>query len=83
LHVIADFDIMQILGARFDYAYLPVDGTRGGILVAWLPSIWSISNVSCLDYSLSGKVRQLSSGAVWSLSMVYGPARDAEKTAFL
>jgi hypothetical protein len=28
-------------------------------------------------------VRQLSSGAVWSLSVVYGPARDAEKTAFL
>jgi exonuclease III len=54
-HVIADFDIMQILNARFDYAYLPVDGTRGGILVAWLPSIWSISNVSCLITLSQGK----------------------------
>jgi exonuclease III len=83
LHVISDFDIMQILDVRFDYAYLPADQTRGGILVAWLPGVWSISNVSCRNCSISAKVRQLSSGVVWSLSVVYGPARGEEKTAFL
>jgi exonuclease III len=83
MHVISDFDVMQILGARFDYAYLLADQTRRGILVAWLPSIWSISNVSCRNRSLLAKVRQLSSGAAWSLSVVYGPAREEEKTTFI
>jgi hypothetical protein len=52
LHVIIDFNVMQILSARFDYAYLLADGTRGGILVTWLPINWSISNVSCCNHSL-------------------------------
>jgi hypothetical protein len=28
MHVISDFDVMQILDARFDYAYLLADQTR-------------------------------------------------------
>jgi exonuclease III len=83
LHVMTDFDIVQILGESFDYAYLLVDDTRGGILVAWLPSVWSFSNILCQNRSISRKLRQLSSVAIWSLSVVHGPARDAEKVAFL
>jgi exonuclease III len=35
LHVITAYDVMHILGARFDYAYLLAVQTRGGILVGW------------------------------------------------
>jgi exonuclease III len=46
MDAISDFDIMQILGAGFDYFFLPVVQTRGGILVAWKPSAWNVSNTS-------------------------------------
>jgi exonuclease III len=28
-------DVLSILGPGFDYFFLPADGVRGGILVAW------------------------------------------------
>jgi hypothetical protein len=34
LDVVTDYDVMQILGAQFDYALLSAIHTRGGILVA-------------------------------------------------
>jgi exonuclease III len=39
IHVILVFDLMQIVGAGFDYFFLPVVQTRGGILVAWKSDI--------------------------------------------
>jgi hypothetical protein len=36
LDVISDYDVMQILGAGFQYVYLPGVHTRGGVLVAGL-----------------------------------------------
>jgi exonuclease III len=36
LSVISDFDIMQILGAGYNYVFLVASHTRGGILVIWL-----------------------------------------------
>jgi exonuclease III len=33
--VLNDFDIMQLLGPSFDYFYLPMAQTQGGILIAW------------------------------------------------
>jgi hypothetical protein len=48
-----DYDIMQLLGGGFDYTYLHVIHTRGGILVAWHYTSWSASNISTRLYSLS------------------------------
>jgi exonuclease III len=36
LVVILPYDVMNIIRPGFDYVYLPVVQTRGGILVAWL-----------------------------------------------
>jgi exonuclease III len=35
MHVISDYDVIQILGPNYDYTYLPTTLTRGGIMVAW------------------------------------------------
>jgi hypothetical protein len=40
LHVIDDSLVCNMLGPSFDYAYLPTDGSRGGILVAWRRDWW-------------------------------------------
>jgi hypothetical protein len=53
LHVINDYNVMQILGSGFDYSYLPTDDTRGGILVAWHSATWTVSSTSSLTRSLS------------------------------
>jgi exonuclease III len=45
LSVISDFDIMQILGAGYDYVFIPASHTRGGILVAWCSTSWTVSSV--------------------------------------
>jgi hypothetical protein len=74
---------MQIFGMGFDYAFLPVVQTRGGIIVAWSFAIWSLSRISHCLYSLSTFVLHLVTGAAWALSTVYEPAREEEKDDFL
>lgn len=53
---INDYTLMQIVGAGFDYTYLPAARTRGGILVEWKSFIWSFTNISLHTYSRSGRV---------------------------
>jgi exonuclease III len=57
LSVISYFDVIQIIGVGFDYYFLPVVGTRRGILVAWRPSSWSVSSSSHRTYSVSIKIK--------------------------
>lgn len=83
LSVISDFDVMQILGPGYDYSYLPAEGTRGGILVAWKASIWSVTHIRPRTYSISARVRLIADDSEMWLMMVYGPSRDADKPAFL
>jgi hypothetical protein len=40
-----DFDVLQLLGQGFGYAYLQSVQTHGGILLAWSLSSWSASNM--------------------------------------
>ncbi|PNT71297.1 hypothetical protein BRADI_2g25972v3, partial [Brachypodium distachyon] len=38
LHLITSSIVLQCLGAEFsDFFFLPAEGTRGGILLAWKP----------------------------------------------
>jgi hypothetical protein len=62
---------MRMCRTSFDYAFLPVIQTRGDIIVAWCPNIWSLSGISNCTYSLSATVLQLAIGAVWVLTTVY------------
>jgi hypothetical protein len=66
--------VVQLLGAGFDYAFLPA--MHISILVAWHSAIRSASSKSALEFSVLVKLRQASGG-------VYGPANDASKPAFL
>jgi hypothetical protein len=61
--IIADFDISQLLGADFDYAYLPASHTRGGILVTWHASVWLASNIATHQFSFSAKMRHAFEGS--------------------
>jgi hypothetical protein len=83
LDVISPFDIMQIVGAGFDYFYHPAISTRGGILVAWQASTWSVSCTSIRWFSVSAKVRHVSSDHKWWLSSISGLSRDVDRPDFL
>jgi exonuclease III len=40
--VFSDYGVMQLLRRGFDYLYLPAIHNRGGILLAWRSSCWSV-----------------------------------------
>jgi exonuclease III len=46
LNVISPYDLIQIVGLRFDYFYLPAEETCGGILLAGCSSVWLVTNTS-------------------------------------
>jgi hypothetical protein len=83
LDVITDFDVIQILGSGFNYDYLPIVQTRGGILLGWCNSAWVVANPSTRSYSICARVRLASGGPEWWLSTVYGLSHEANKPAFL
>jgi hypothetical protein len=78
-----DYDILQMLGQGFDYAFLPSIQTHGGILIAWSHSSWSVSNIAMGSYSVTTKVKHVNGGLKWWLTTVYGPMVYSEKLAFL
>jgi hypothetical protein len=77
--------ILETLGSEFnDYVYLPAQGTRGGILLAWKSRDVSIKDLMFTANTLSAKVATPSSAATpWCITIVYGPQTDDEKIAFL
>jgi hypothetical protein len=83
LHVMNDYDILQMLGQGFDYVFLPSIQTHGGILIAWSRSSWSVSNIAMGSYSVTAKVKHVNGGLEWWLTTFYGPMVDSEKLAFL
>jgi hypothetical protein len=83
LSVISPFDIMQCLGSCFDYFFLPIDGTRGGVLLAWHTNVWFASSTSARDFSISAKLAPVARGEKWWITMVYGPASEELKPNFL
>ena len=75
--------VLDILGSEFDdFTYLPADGTRGGILLAWKSRAVTISDPLFTRNALTGKV-SVASGTPWWLTTVYGPQDDADKILFL
>jgi exonuclease III len=75
--------ILETLGADFDdFTYLPADGTRGGILLAWQSKTVSITDPIFTANTLSAKVT--TSGTMpWWITIVYGPQENADKIEFL
>jgi exonuclease III len=75
--------VREFLGPTFDgFYYLPADGTRGGILLAWQSAVVSVSNQHLLANVITARV---SIGEIhsWWFTGVYGPQHDVDKVAFL
>lgn len=62
LHVIDDSIVCDLMGGSFDYFFLPVDNTRGGILMAWRSNVWLGSNFTLSAQSVLVKLTLLVNG---------------------
>lgn len=81
--LICSSTVLETLGSDFDeYVYLPLDGTHGGILLAWKRGVVTIFDPMFTTNVLTAKVVAPDSPAWW-ISVVYGPQDDDDKVAFL
>lgn len=65
--------VLEALGPEFDdYTYLPVDGTRGGILLARKRRAVTITDPLFTRNAITAKVSS-DSGTPWWISVVYEP----------
>lgn len=88
LDVIPQSLVFSMLGINFqEFAYLPANGTRGGILIAGRQQVVSLGSVQVGCFSVSVRVRPAHQLATeldcWWLSSVYGPQVDDDKILFL
>jgi exonuclease III len=65
LVVISDFDLVQLIGAGYEYSLLLAAGSCAGILVAWKSSTWSASKVSMRSYSVLVRLKHELSSIEW------------------
>lgn len=82
---VSDSVMLRTLGGRFvrSYAYLPADGSRGGILLACDDNYFSISDITLRQYSLSATITMKEEILAWSITVVYGPRLEEQKVQFL
>jgi hypothetical protein len=81
--VISDHVVHECLGPNFDvFFYLPAEGTRGGILLAWQSGLVSITNPHLTAHSITARCT-VSGGRSWWFTRVYGPQHDVDKITFL
>jgi hypothetical protein len=75
--------VMEALGPEFDdYNYLPAQGTRGGILLAWKSRDVSITAPLFTMNAITAKVT-VGTNTPWWILVVYGPQEDEDKISFL
>src|SRR5438128_1753878 len=66
--------VMQTFGPIFDaFDFLPADGTRGGIIVAWRSDSLRITTTHKGEFSITTEVTSLKDAKTWALTSVYGP----------
>jgi exonuclease III len=83
MDLISSYIVCETLGSEFDeFVYLPADGTRGGVLLAWKSRMVSVTNPMLTTNAITAKV-VVSNSVPWWISVVYGPQEDADKIAFL
>ncbi|CAD6263706.1 unnamed protein product [Miscanthus lutarioriparius] len=74
---------VSVFGSAFDkFVALPVNGTRGGVLVAWKSSSCQALATRVDSFSVSVLFSE-QEGRNWWFTGVYGPQADAEKVLFL
>ena len=83
LESVTPYDVMIILGPRFDgFAYLPAVGTCGGILVGWQSDRVSLFNASLTTNTITLEISP-SEGDKWWFTAVYGPSFNEDQAPFL
>lgn len=65
-----------------DFAYLPAEETRGGIILAWDTTVLRIDHIQRDANFITGLVHPMV-GEEWWITVVYGPQGDELKTQFL
>lgn len=77
--------ILELLGPLFTdaFCFLPADGTRGGIILAFNSDLFNIQSSSATANTVSATIAMRASVASWSVTAVYGPQGDTEKLAFI
>lgn len=84
LSLVSSTIVAETLGDAFrDYYWLPADGTRGGIILAWRADHVSLSNRSMGVYHVFATILPTSGGDPWWITGVYRPQSDAAKIEFL
>lgn len=80
-----DAAICETLGPQFlgNYATLPAEGVRGGILLGFSQDHYQMQNVDIRRYTISATVRRKVDNGVWTVTGVYGPQSDGDKLQFL
>jgi hypothetical protein len=73
----------RCLGREFDnFFFLPADGTRGGILLAWKSSVVTLLNPHYSSNTITSRVGG-QGDLGWWFTGVYGPQSDPDKCLFL
>jgi exonuclease III len=81
--VISNRVVRDCLGPSFDqFFFLPADGMRGGILLAWQSAVFSISHPHFTANVVTACI-SIGVDQSWWFTGVYGPQRDVDKRAFL
>ncbi|XP_020189389.1 uncharacterized protein [Aegilops tauschii subsp. strangulata] len=66
-----------------DFFFLPADGTRGGILLAWRADRVALHNPTIGLYHVSATVSPSDGSPPWWITGVYGPQAVEDKLAFV
>lgn len=83
LNVISNALASQFLGPNISmFHYLPADGTRGGVLLGWDPTVVDCSDVTLNEFFLSALLSFVDGGS-HGLTIVYGPQAEQDKIRFL
>eukprot|EP00267_Zea_mays_P032771 XP_008666548.1 uncharacterized protein LOC103645237 [Zea mays] len=77
--------VSETLGPDFfqNFAFLPADSTRGGILLAVHASYFRILSTACTSNIISALIQSNCVPSEWWITVVYGPQLDAHKLEFL
>lgn len=84
LEEVSDSLGVEFLGQRLsNFRYLPAEGVRGGIVLAWDGDHISTANSSRREFSLTAMVTLRLTNFSFLLTVVYGPSTDVDKPRFL
>ena len=85
LHVVDRQCIIEALGVDFadNFAFLPADGTRGGIILAASGRLFDLSNAATTANTITATITSREDGFSWTATGVYGPQGEAQKIAFI